>query len=79
MKIVWDGGEHCGCELMRVLGATQSRTSRHMGVLKNAGLVVDRRDAQWIRYRRNPDLSAAVVNIVDAVVAALDDVRREAA
>lgn len=78
-KIVWDGGEHCVCELMQVLGATQSRMSRHMGVLKNAGLVIDRRDAQWVRYRRNPDLPAAVVEIVDAVVAALGEDKREAA
>ena len=27
-----------------------------MEVLKQAGLVVDRRDAQWVRYRLNPDM-----------------------
>ena len=27
-----------------------------MQVLKQAGLVVDRRDAQWVRYRIKPDL-----------------------
>lgn len=79
MKIVWDGGEHCVCELMQVLSATQSRMSRHMGVLRNARLVIDRRDAQWVRYRRNPDLPAALVEIVDAVVAALGEDKREAA
>ena len=45
IRLLWDGQEHCVCELMRELGATQSRMSRHMAVLKRAGLVIDRRDA----------------------------------
>ncbi|MBK8175107.1 MAG: metalloregulator ArsR/SmtB family transcription factor [Rhodospirillales bacterium] len=73
LKIIWDGGEHCVCELMERLDATQSRMSRHMSVLKAAGLVVDRRDAQWVRYRRSPDLSKAIARIVDAVLAAMGD------
>ena len=56
MRILQDGNEYCVCDLMRHLEATQSRMSRHMQVLKFAGLVVDRRDAQWVRYRISPDL-----------------------
>ena len=56
MQILHDGDEHCVCDLMRRLDATQSRMSRHMQVLKQADLVVDRRDAQWVRYRIRPDL-----------------------
>lgn len=56
MRLLSDGSEHCVCELMRKLGATQSRMSRHMQALKQAGLVVDRRDAQWVRYRMRDDL-----------------------
>ena len=56
MRLLRDGDEHCVCDLMRHLEATQSRMSRHMQVLKQAGLVVDRRDAQWVRYRIRPDL-----------------------
>lgn len=72
VKLLWDGREHCVCELVRVLGATQSRMSRHMAVLKQAGVVVDRRDAQWVRYRRNPDLPAEHAAIIDAVLASLE-------
>ncbi len=71
ISLLWDGREHCVCELMRNLGATQSRMSRHMAVLKQVGVVIDRRDAQWVRYRRNPDLPAAHAAIVDAAVASL--------
>ena len=69
LRLLWDGEEHCVCQLMRELGATQSRMSRHMGVLRAAGLVTDRRDAQWVRYRRSPRLSPEVVTLVEAALA----------
>jgi ArsR family transcriptional regulator len=70
IRILWDGGEHCVCELMDKLGATQSRMSRHMGVLKAAGLVTDRRDAQWVRYRRNLKMPSELAAVVDAIMVA---------
>jgi len=68
LHILWDGSEHCVCELMAKLDVTQSRMSRHMKALKLAGIVVDRRDAQWVRYRRNPALPAELTTIIDAVL-----------
>ena len=70
VSILWDGSEHCVCELMKRIDATQSRMSRHMQTLKQAGLVVDRRDAQWVRYRLNPDMRPEVRNVLAAVMAA---------
>jgi ArsR family transcriptional regulator, arsenate/arsenite/antimonite-responsive transcriptional repressor len=70
LALLWGGGEHCVCELMARLDASQSRMSRHMKMLREAGLVLDRRDAQWVRYRRNPDLAPAFAAVVDAVLAA---------
>ncbi len=69
VRLLWDGREHCVCELMRELSATQSRMSRHMATLKTAGLVVDRRDAPWVRYRRKPGLPNDVVALIDAALA----------
>jgi ArsR family transcriptional regulator len=79
VRLLWDGEEHCVCELMKKINASQSRMSRHMGVLKAAGLVVDRRDAQWVRYRRNPALAPEIAAIVDALLAAMCKARRAAA
>ena len=79
LRMVWDGREHCVCELMRELGASQSRMSRHMAALKAAGLLVDRRDAQWVRYRRAPNLPEAVVALVDAALAMPTNQERHAA
>ena len=64
---------------MRELGVSQSRMSRHMAVLKNAGLVVDRRDAQWVRYRLAPDLPADVAALLEAALALASVQERKAA
>lgn len=79
LRLIWDGREHCVCELMEKLGASQSRMSRHMATLKLAGLVTDRRDAQWVRYRRTPDLPQHVVALVDAALAMPTEQERQAA
>lgn len=41
-----------------------------MKMLREAGLVLDRRDAQWVRFRRNPSLAPELAAIVDAVLTA---------
>lgn len=79
LHILWDESEHCVCELMAKLDATQSRMSRHMKILKQAGIVVDRRDAQWVRYRRNPNLPKELAAIIDAVLNAEQINEREVA
>lgn len=79
IQVIWDGGEHCVCELMDRLNASQSRMSRHMKVLRDAGLVIDRRDAQWVRYRRNPTLAPELAAVIDAVLAAEQSLERTAA
>jgi len=43
-------GELCVCDIMRVLHTAQSKTSRHLAHLKNAGIVEDRREGQWMHY-----------------------------
>ena len=68
LRLLRDGQEHCVCELVARLGASQSRMSRHMATLRATGLVRDRRDAQWVRYRLNPDLSIAVRSLLDAAI-----------
>ncbi len=43
-------GEKCVCDLMDDLDAGQSRLSYHLKVLKEAGLVADRREGRWSYY-----------------------------
>ena len=46
-------GETCVCELASTLGLAENLVSHHLGVLRRAGLVRDRRDpadARWVYY-----------------------------
>jgi DNA-binding transcriptional ArsR family regulator len=50
--------ELCVCDLEELLGISQSMTSHHIGVLRRAGLLVQRRedrDARWAYYQLNPE------------------------
>jgi len=51
-------GERCVCELAEELEAAQSRLSFHLRVLKDAGLVTDRKDGRWSYYAIVPDALA---------------------
>ncbi len=79
IRLLADGDEHCVCELMQALNATQSRMSRHMQTLKQAGLVIDRRDAQWVRYRLNPNLPLNIASVLEAVLDVETETERAAA
>ena len=46
--------ELCVCDFMAVLEVTQSKASRHLRILYNAGLVTDRRAGLWIYYSLQP-------------------------
>src|SRR5215213_469319 len=48
-------GERCVCDLTDLLDAAQSRLSFHLKVLKDAGLVHDRKEGRWIHYSLNRD------------------------
>ena len=47
-------GEKCVCELQDQLDVAQSRLSFHLKVLKDAGLVEDRKEGRWSYYQIVP-------------------------
>ncbi len=54
LKILWllmAQEELCVCDIMRVLGITQSKASRHLRYLYHLGWVNDRREGVWMNYR----------------------------
>lgn len=45
-----EGRELCVCQLIEVLGLSQATVSGHLAVLKQAGLVIDRKEGRWAYY-----------------------------
>lgn len=60
-------GERCVCDLQDELDAAQSRLSFHLRVLKEAGLVTDRREGRWSHYRIVPGALAEVHDLAVAM------------
>jgi ArsR family transcriptional regulator len=60
-------GEHCVCDLMTHVGAAQSRLSYHLKVLKDAGVVSDRREGRWSYYTLRPDAVAEAAGWLERI------------
>jgi ArsR family transcriptional regulator len=52
---------------MEELDAAQSRLSFHLRILKEAGLVSDRREGRWVYYAVEPEAIAELVETLDGV------------
>ncbi len=44
-------GELCVCQIIELLSLAPSTVSKHMSILKTAGLVESRKDSRWVYYR----------------------------
>jgi ArsR family transcriptional regulator, arsenate/arsenite/antimonite-responsive transcriptional repressor len=40
----------CVCEITAILGLATSTVSKHLSILKAAGLIADRKDSKWVNY-----------------------------
>lgn len=61
-------GELCVCELTHALGLSQPKVSRHLASLREAGIVLDRREGLWIYYRLHPELPAWAQSVIEATL-----------
>lgn len=66
--LVVSEGELCVCELTAALDLSQPKISRHLALLRSSGLLMDRRQGQWVYYRLNPDMPAWVTAVLKDVV-----------
>ena len=60
-------GERCVCELTDSLDAAQSRLSFHLRVLRDAGIVRDRKDGRWVHYELDPDAFEEIETLVEGM------------
>lgn len=59
-------GSLCVCELTHALDVSQPMISRHLGQLRDAGVVIDERRGQWVHYRLADDLPDWAHDIITA-------------
>jgi len=46
-----EGGEMCVCQIVAALGLSQSTVSKHLFLLRAAGLLEERKDGRWVYFR----------------------------
>lgn len=61
--------ELCVCELHYALDVLQPKVSRHLAILRDAGLLSMRREGTWVFYRINADLPAWALTILETMSA----------
>lgn len=60
-------GERCVCDLTGALDAAQSRLSFHLKVLKDAGVVTDRKQGRWVHYELNAHAFEEAHHLIDGL------------
>jgi len=66
LMLMAEEGELCVCELTHALDTTQPMISRHLAHLRQAGIVADRRQGQWIYYRLHPEMPRWAKKVIAA-------------
>lgn len=61
-------GEQCVCHLQRLVGSDMSTVSKHLSVLKAAGLVEDRKEGLWVHYRLTCPCVLEFMTCIEAVL-----------
>jgi ArsR family transcriptional regulator len=72
MGLVFRHGHLCVCEVEQILGITQSKASRHLRYLRDAGVLEDEREGLIVNYRlpAHPDEPlSAILEMLRAVLA----------
>jgi len=59
---------HCGCELTDRIGADTSTVSKHLSVLKNAGVVVPRKEGTTVYYSLACNYVGGILDSVETVL-----------
>jgi len=59
--------ELCVCDFIEALNLPQPKISRHLAILREKEVVLDRRAGLWIHYRIHPDLPSWALDAIKAL------------
>ena len=77
--LLFNNRELCVCDIMEVLEITQSKASRHLAALRNAGLATDRKEGLWSYYSLRPvndELAEAHLKLLKASLSKRADAKQ---
>ena len=80
MSLLVNDKELCVCDIMEALHLPQSKASRHLSYLRNAGLVDDRRHGVWIYYKINRERlehASVVFHLLSVIFGGLDQTAKD--
>lgn len=67
LMLLADESEQCVCDLTVSLELPQPKISRHLAILRETGVLFDRRAGQWIHYRLHPDIPAWAMDAIKSI------------
>ena len=72
--MVLRNGEFCVCQLIELFSLAPSTVSKHMSILKQAGLVKWRKDSRWVYYSlASNEISPLIKDALNLVLTNLDN------
>lgn len=60
--------ELCTCEITDSLEVSQYNISRHLKILKNAGLIKERKEGKWVYFSINNDKDLFKINLLKVII-----------
>ncbi|MEK6486499.1 transcriptional regulator [Klebsiella grimontii] len=57
-------GELCVCDLCAALDQSQPKISRHLAMLRESGLLLDRKQGKWVHYRLSPHMPTWAAQVI---------------
>lgn len=64
MMLLRESGEMCVCDICAATAESQPKISRHMAILREDELVLDRREGKWVHYRLSPHMPALAAETI---------------
>lgn len=69
-------GELCVCDLCSALEQSQPKISRHLAMLRESGLLLDRKQGKWVYYRLSPHMPSWAAQVIEqAWLSQQDDIK----
>ena len=69
-------GELCVCDFCTALDESQPKIFRHLAMLRESGLLLDRKQGKWVHYRLSPHIPSWAAQVIEqAWLSQQDDVQ----